>query len=159
MIFTKQLLPEVYSESYDMSIFTGLLDLIYNANDFDCLALKALHSPSFCFDEYLSHLASCFNLRTQNRDLLSKYRHLIKIKGTEKAIRAAILLSGATDVTEVPELLVSDESTPRVQVAVYYAQLPETYDEDLCQELLRRVAPVNITVLVLPLELMYSSMI
>ena len=43
MIQTKKLIPAVYSQSYDFSIFTAVLDLVYTARELDILRARNSH--------------------------------------------------------------------------------------------------------------------
>lgn len=89
IIQSKKLIPEIYSQSYDFSIFTGLLDMLYTARELDVLRAKNAHSPENCFEEDLTHLASLLNLPYgAKRELISDYRSLVKQKGTRDAIVA-----------------------------------------------------------------------
>lgn len=89
IVQTKKLIPEIYSQSYDMSIFTGLLDLVYTARQLDVLRIKNAHSPQSCFEEDVPSLASLFGLgRISNRDLIENYRLLVKQKGTRDVVLA-----------------------------------------------------------------------
>lgn len=153
MIETKKLLPAVYSDSFDFSIFTGILDVVYNGRDFDLSLIKGLHAPSYVAEENLPALSRCFNLPPASRELLKAYRHLIKIKGTIPAIEAAIQLAGAVPVP----VLVSGESSmswgPFYDIVdqttrVTYFVNSENLKRQLLTELLQRIVPVTADVLV-----------
>ena len=98
MIKAKKLVPEVYTQSFDMSLFLGLLDLVYGGRELDELRAKNSHLPKHCFKEDLRSLSSLLSdIRTTNRDLLSLYRSLVQIKGSEDALIAIGQL--AADIT------------------------------------------------------------
>lgn len=98
MIKAKKLVPEVYTQSFDMSLFLGLLDLVYDGRELDELRAKNSHLPKHCFKEDLRSLSSLLSdIRTTNRDLLSLYRSLVQIKGSEDALIAIGQL--AADIT------------------------------------------------------------
>ena len=172
MVQSKKLIPEIYSQSYDLSIFTGLLDLIYTGREVDVLRLKNAHSPNRAFKEDLRHLSSFFNLSTDNRDLLANYRFVIKQKGTLIAIKAAIefainaemLDSGVKvdltlptskkqtsdrgEYTESQEDYLKRRNFPVITAYADFAQI----DIELLEELLRRVLPVTAFIQVRPLS-------
>lgn len=146
MIDVKKRLPQVYSQSYDMSIFTGLLNLIYNSRAVDNLRAKVSHCPLHCFDEDVPRLASLFGLPTSaTRDILSTYRRLIKIKGTSTAVQKAVLAPSKFTLQDLSVL--KDVNNPS-----YTYTLPDLtdYDWDLFFSLLHRLAPVNTVVSVEP---------
>ena len=158
MFYTKKLIPEIYSNSFDFSIFTGVLDAVYNGREFMIDLVKGLHAPSYVAEENLQHLAMSFNLPYAPRELLKKYRHLIKVKGTKEAIYAAIELCGATDIV-APEVL-TEPHIPYVPPApwdpetqpqgfVYYADVANL-NARLVQEMLKRLVPVITQVSVEP---------
>ena len=89
MIQTKKLIPAVYSQSYDFSIFTAVLDLVYTARELDILRARNSHLPTKCFEEDISRLSSLFGLGDlATRDLLAEYRLLVKQKGTTDVVSA-----------------------------------------------------------------------
>lgn len=146
MIDVKKRLPQVYSQSYDMSIFTGLLNLIYNSREVDNLRAKVSHCPLHCFEEDVPRLASLFGLPTSaTRDTLSTYRRLVKLKGTQLAVKKVILSSTKFASSELYEIT---QSNPQDFVYV----LPDLtgYDWDLFFALLHRLAPVNSVISVEP---------
>lgn len=146
MIDVKKRLPQVYSQSYDMSIFTGLLNLIYNSREVDNLRAKVSHCPLHCFDEDVPRLASLFGLPTSaTRDILSTYRRLVKIKGTSAAVQKAVLASSKFTLQDLSVL--TDANNPS-----YTYTLPDLtdYDWDLFFSLIHRLAPVNTVISVEP---------
>lgn len=146
MIDVKKRLPQVYSQSYDMSIFTGLLNLIYNSRAVDNLRAKVSHCPLHCFEEDVPRLASLFGLPTSaTRDIISTYRRLVKIKGTSTAVQKAVLVSSAFNLENLAVLPSTDE-----QSYVYVLPNVTGYDWDLFFALLHRLAPVNTVIAVEP---------
>lgn len=146
MIDVKKRLPQVYSQSYDMSIFIGLLNLIYNSRAVDNLRAKVSHCPLHCFDEDVPRLASLFGLpASATRDILSTYRRLVKIKGTSTAVQKAVLASSKFTLKKL-SLLTDDNK----QNYVYILPDIEGYDWDLFFSLLHRLAPVNTVISVEP---------
>lgn len=146
MIDVKKRLPQVYSQSYDMSIFTGLLNLIYNSREVDNLRAKVSHCPLHCFEEDVPRLASLFGLPTSaNRDIISTYRRLVKIKGTSAAVQKAVLASSSFNLENLSVLPSADKKS-------YTYILPDVngYDWDLFFSLLHRLAPVNTVIGVEP---------
>ena len=146
MIDVKKRLPQVYSQSYDMSIFTGLLNLIYNSREVDNLRAKVSHCPLHCFDEDVPRLASLFGLPTSaTRDILSTYRRLVKIKGTSAAVQKAVLASSKFNLQDLSVLADANKQS-------YIYVLPDIsgYDWDLFFSLLHRLAPVNTVISVEP---------
>lgn len=144
MIQTKKVLPEVYSESFDMSIFTGLLDLIYTARELNASRAKVLHNPIQCFEEDVPRLASLFNLSTTaTRQLLSNYRLMVKYKGTPLAIKALASFAAAIDPTEDYVKIVKsfDTATKYSKVTAYLDF--STMDGKLLEQLIYKLAPVR----------------
>lgn len=141
MIQTKKVLPEVYSQSFDMSVFTGLLDLVYTARELPALRAKVLHNPIQCFEEDLPRLASLFNLpATATRQLISNYRLMVKHKGTALAIKALIAFAAAIDPTNELVELVSDGDNRSLWIA--YLDFT-AIDADLLEKLFYKLAPVR----------------
>ena len=148
MIDVKKRLPQVYSQSYDMSIFTGLLNLIYNSREVDNLRAKVSHCPLHCFDEDVSRLASLFGLPTSaTRDILSTYRRLIKIKGTSAAVQKAVLAPSKFTLRDLSVLV--DANNPSYTYTLPYLT---DYDWDLFFSLLHILAPVNTVISVEPAQ-------
>lgn len=146
MIDVKKRLPQVYSQSYDMSIFTGLLNLIYNSREVDNLRAKVSHCPLHCFDEDVPRLASLFGLPTSaTRDVLSTYRRLVKIKGTSTAVQKVVLASSEFNLENL-SVLPSDNK----QNCTYVLPDVTGYDWDLFFSLLHRLAPINTVIAVEP---------
>lgn len=146
MIDVKKRLPQVYSQSYDMSIFTGLLNLIYNSREVDNLRAKVSHCPLHCFDEDVPRLASLFGLPTSaTRDILSTYRRLVKIKGTFAAVQKAVLASSKFTLQDLSVLTDANK-----QSYIYILPDLSDYDWDLFFSLLHRLAPVNTVISVEP---------
>lgn len=137
MIQTKKLIPKIYSNSYDMSIFTGLLDLLYNSREVNIQLLKGAHSPSYCAEGALLGLSSLFNLNTDNRELIAKYRELIKVKGTVGAIEATALLCGAGSVSSI------DMVTSGEVVSIEIGADLSSMDCELFYEMMRRLSPFS----------------
>ena len=146
MIDVKKRLPQVYSQSYDMSIFIGLLNLIYNSRAVDDLRAKVSHCPLHCFDEDVPRLASLFGLpASATRDILSVYRRLVKIKGTSTAVQKAVLAPSKFTLQKLSLLTDTDK-----QSYVYILPDISGYDWDLFFSLLHRLAPVNTVISVEP---------
>ena len=141
MIKTANIIPQIYNTSFDFTLFEAVIDLICNGIDSRIPSLKGLHSPEQCFNENLGNLAAQFNLNSQDRDLLSKYRLMVKNKGTEKAVEAAIRHCGG-EIVGTP----TKEETSDGQYLVSYQLAFESFDHDLFDTLLRRVAPFNMQV-------------
>ena len=142
MIQTKKLLPEVYSESFDMSIFTGLLDLVYTARELNATRAKALHNPVTCFEEELPRLATLFDLTpTATRGLLSNYRLMVKHKGSKLAIKALVAFSALLDPQkELVKIVTSYENN----FSLITAYLDFTIlDAQLAERLIYKLAPVG----------------
>lgn len=152
MISTKKTLPEVYSESFDMSVFTGLLDLLYGARELDQLRAKNIHSPSQCFTEDLSRLASLFNLSSSaTRQLISNYRLLVKKKGSALAIKSLALFAAGLEPLSESVILQSTYISPKGAHIVAYVNFTET-DATLLEQLIYRLAPVGVFVSVRPMS-------
>lgn len=144
MIQTKNTIPRVYSDSYDMSVFTGLLDLIYNARDTDIEILKGLHLPNNCSEDNLQGLSSLFNLSTNNRKIIANYRRLIKIKGTQNAIESTAILCGASSIVRTS--VDRNEDNPLTTITVTINS--QGFDSNLFNTIMERVAPVNALVVI-----------
>ena len=113
IVQSKKLIPEVYQQSYDMSIFTGLLDIVYTARELYTNRERYCHIPSSAFEEDMPALASLFNLEhTSNRDLIALYRSLQKQKGSRAATVSAVALAHGL-ATREPIDSESDEYTGR----------------------------------------------
>lgn len=109
IVQSKKLIPEVYQQSYDMSIFTGLIDIVYTARELYTNRERYCHIPGDAFEEDLPALASLFNLsHTSNRDLISVYRSLQKCKGSRAAVVSAVALAHGM-LTRDPINVDSDE--------------------------------------------------
>lgn len=146
MIDVKKRLPQVYSQSYDMSVFTGLLNLIYNAREVDNLRAKVSHCPLHCFEEDIPRLASLLGLpATATRDILSTYRRLVKIKGSSTAVKKAVLSPSRFTLANLGTVPQADK-----QDFVFVLPDLEDYNWDLLFSLLHRLAPVNCMVQVEP---------
>lgn len=142
MIQAKKVLPEVYSESFDMSIFTGLLDLIYTARELNASRAKVAHNPVQCFEEDLPRLASLFNLSTTaTRQLLSNYRLMVKYKGTILAVKALAAFAAAIDPTEDYVKIIKDSTNTYSKVTAYLDF--SAMDGKLLEQLIYRLAPVR----------------
>lgn len=156
IVQSKKVIPEVYSQSYDMSIFTGLLDLIYTARQIDLLRIQNAHSPKQCFDEDVPKLASFFNLGlTSNRELIQKYRILIKNKGTPDALLAAAQLSNGleaiVDKAKYTKAKSTVITTDDYTTVIIYTDL-SSMDYILFDTLMSRLAPADVFVQLRPLE-------
>lgn len=91
IVKSKELIPAIYSESYDMSVFTGLLDLLYTGRTLNDLRAKVSHCPQHCFKGDIAHLASLLGFGEEaTRDVLTSYRSLVKRKGTEDVLMSLI---------------------------------------------------------------------
>ena len=174
MVRSKKLIPEVYSGSYDFSIFTGLIDLIYTSREVDILRIKNAHRPKRAFTEDLVHLASLFGLgTTANRELLQMYRMLVKNKGTKPAVKAAVAYVTNVRPTEENVLIyknritlytdgttsetVSSTDAKAKTIAGYHTVLTAFVDLDemdstLFETLVRKIAPANTTLVVRPMS-------
>ena len=147
MIQAKKTLPEIYSQSFDMSIFTGLLDLLYGARELDQMRARVCHSALNCFEEDLPRLASLFNLPvTSPRQLLDNYRLLVKRKGTALAIKSSVTFSTGLELTEGAVDIERDGNkfTAYADFTKLSAALLET--------LLHRLAPVGAFIQLRPLS-------
>lgn len=164
IVQSKKLIPEVYQQSYDMSIFTGLLDIIYTARELYTNRERYCHIPSSAFEEDLPSLGSLFNLEhTSNRDLIEAYRSLQKQKGSRAAIISAIALAHGvaarypidveSDEYRDPNLSISEKSDilyqldKRTQSMVVYLDVAHQ-NVPLLQNLLYRLLPVHTSVCV-----------
>lgn len=145
MIISKKLIPSIYSNSYDMSIFTGLTDLIYNSRLVDIELLKGLHSPKLCAEESIRSLASLFNLDTDNRLAIASYRQLIKIKGTERAITSAAYICGAKSIQSITY---EGDNRNILTLNIDF----EDFDSALFSELSKRLLPISMIVKIEPLQ-------
>lgn len=146
MIESKNLLPKIYSTSHDFLLFEALIDVAFNSIDAKIPALKALHSPENCFQENLSSLAKCFDLETTDRQLLKQYRLMVKSKGTQKSIEAAIFFCGAKRISK-PEI-----SSKVDEFRITYKAIYDQFDQKLFKTLMSRLLPVNCQIQVLPVE-------
>lgn len=153
MVQTKKLIPEVYSQSFDMSVFTGILDLVYTARELDSQRAKVCHSPFDCFQEDLQRLVTLFNLPlSSSRQLISDYRHLIKNKGTSVALQAAVAFSAALTPQEslVQVVKTIDSETHTILLTAYVDF--QNLDDSLLEFLIYKIAPVGVAVQVKPLQ-------
>ena len=158
MIQTKKLIPEIYSQSYDLSIFTGLLDLVYTARELDLVRMKNLFLAKSCFDEDLQHLGAQFGLSgITDRNTLSLYRQLVKEKGTLEAVKSIALLETFSDLRKDKCILAIDRSNESKQtVMTAYVDFTEL-DVNIFETLLKKLAPVGTIILVRPLTEFVSS--
>ncbi|MCM1323002.1 MAG: hypothetical protein NC218_02350 [Acetobacter sp.] len=115
MVQSKKLVPEIYSQSFDFSIFTAVLDLVYTARELDILRIGNAHLPTKCFQEDVPHLSSNFGLTEKaTRELLAEYRMLVKQKGSQNVIAALAQFAAGLDAQQnVAEL--------RIITDTYYA--------------------------------------
>lgn len=181
MVQSKKLIPQVYSNSYDFSIFTALIDLIYTSREVDILRIKNAHRPQHAFKEDLVHLASLFGLGiVADRDLIQMYRTLVKNKGTKPAVKAAVAYATNVRPTEsnvtvyknritiytdgTTSETVSSTDAETKTIAGYHTVLTafsdfEEADSTLLELLIRKIAPANTTLVVRPLseEVLYKS--
>lgn len=141
MIKTSEFVPQIYNTSFDFTLFEAIIDLLCNGIDSRIPSLKGLHSPEQCFNENLGNLAAQFNLNTQNRELLSKYRLMVKNKGTEKAIEAALHYCGAEAIVGEPTKVASGDN-----YFITYKVSFKSFDYDLFDTLMKRLAPFNVQV-------------
>ena len=149
MIKAKDLIPEIYSNSFDMSIFTGLIDLIYGSREMRVETLKNLHSTRACAEGTVRDLARLLNLRTSNRDLIANYRYLIHNKGKEETIKNLALLCGAIPLgKDIVDNWVS-KPVGTVNYLILYVDT-ENMDIAIFYELLNNIAPVGTVVELLP---------
>lgn len=157
IVQSKKLIPEVYQQSYDMSIFTGLLDIIYTARELYTNRERYCHIPSSAFEEDLPSLASLFCLEnTSNRDLIELYRSLQKQKGSRAAVLSATALScgvlpvepkekTANNVNEKTDIVYEiDKATQKITVYVDMTH----QNTALLTNLIYRLAPVHVSVCV-----------
>ena len=78
IIKTKDSVPQIYSDSYDMLLFFALLDGLQASSFLDISRVRGQHSPINCFEEDLKGLATCFDIPTLNRELLLKeFGHIL----------------------------------------------------------------------------------
>jgi hypothetical protein len=141
MIRARNLIPEVYSESFDMSIFLGLIDLIYGARESYIERLKNAHSFRGCSEERIRSLAKLVGIDTSNRDLIANYNCLIKDKGTAETLKSLALLCGAAP-RAVDNWV---EINPTEGTIVFYVDT-SGMDVDLFYDLLANLAPADAVV-------------
>jgi len=144
MIRARNLIPEVYSESFDMSIFLGLIDLIYGARESYIERLKNAHSFRGCSEERIRSLAKLVGIDTSNRDLIANYNCLIKDKGTAETLKSLALLCGAA-----PRAAKSKDNWVKIDptegTIVFYVDT-SGMDVDLFYDLLANLAPADAVV-------------
>lgn len=146
---SKNLIPEIYSTSYDMSIFTGLINLVFGAREPDLITLSSIHSSNDCRSDLVERLATLFNLKTANRELIANYRLLIKNKGTEQSIKDLALLCGAKSILEDSNNLSLRKEEGSQNTFLLETDVSEM-DSELFYNLLKRISPVNITIKIVP---------
>jgi uncharacterized repeat protein (TIGR02543 family) len=138
IIKTKDSVPQIYSDSYDMLLFFALLDGLQASSFLDISRVRGQHSPINCFEEDLKGLATCFDIPTLNRELLLNYRLITKYKGTEKAILAAFYFSGARNTVIYT-----------LNGAIYVVADLTSLDTVLLNVLLDRWLPINVVLNIL----------
>jgi len=158
MIRTKNIIPQIYNTSHDFQLFEAILDTLFSEADIGCAKLQGLHSPRQCFEENLGKLSRNLGIETSDRELLKKYRLMLKNKGTMEAVEAAILYCGA-------ELILADKDhngygsiyyrnlswkqenpNPEVNIITYYASSFKNFNKQLFEKLRKMILPFNVRI-------------
>lgn len=157
MIRAKDLIPQIYSESFDMSIFLGLIDLIYNSRETRIEILKNSHFPAGCIESKLKNLAKTFDIDTSNRDIIANYKLLSKQKGTLSTIQSLALLCGAvpiplnnTNPTWIYKIYPETEDTQTYKIIINAST--DAMNLELFYSLLKNLAPVDTIISVTPIK-------
>ena len=158
MIEVSKLIPKVYNQSRDFSVFTGVLQIMLNELDIKSLKLLELPNESILPPE----LATYSHLR-------GYFRFLIKNKGTIESILQSVYLSGGELICRLDEekdnlgnpnwdYMVSDRgiiNNDLKKYAVYYREGPELIinlkdpgkiNQDLFKKLLYYIKPVDLII-------------
>lgn len=153
MIRSKDLVPEIYNTSLDFKVFEAILDTLFSEANVNCARLQGLHSPRQCFDENLGKLSGLFDLLTSDRQLLKNYRLMLKSKGTQPAIEAALQFCGAFP----EENLQNNKPNPEIKdtdkgiICTYFVAF-KNFDSKLFFKLRRMLIPANIQLCLLPTD-------
>lgn len=153
MIRSKDLIPEVYNTSLDFKVFEAVLDILFSDADIKCSKLQGLHSPRQCFDENLGKLSELFDLLTSDRQLLKNYRLMLKSKGTQPSIEAALQFCGAKIVKNLP----NDTQNPTIislgdKILCTYYVIFKNFDAKLFFKLRKMLFPANMQFRLLPIS-------
>lgn len=153
MIRSKDLIPEVYNTSLDFKVFEAVLDILFSDADIKCSRLQGLHSPRQCFDENLGKLSELFDLLTSDRQLLKNYRLMLKSKGTQPAIEAALQFCGARLAKNLPETIQNPTlSISNDKVLCTYYVIFKNFDAKLFFKLRKMLFPANMQFCLLPIS-------
>lgn len=158
MIRTKNIIPQIYNTSHDFQLFEAILDTLFSEANIGCAKLQGLHSPRQCFEENLGKLSRNLGIETSDRELLKKYRLMLKNKGTMGAVEAAILYCGA-------ELILADKDhngygsvyyrdlsweqenpNPEVNIITYYVSSFKNFNKQLFEKLRKMILPFNVRI-------------
>lgn len=153
MIRSKDLVPEIYNTSLDFKVFEAILDTLFSEADVNCARLQGLHSPRQCFDENLGKLSGLFDILTSDRQLLKNYRLMLKSKGTQPAIEAALQFCGV----KIDKQLQEEGRNPEIKdtklgtTCTYYVTFKD-FDSKLFSKLRQMLLPANIQLCLLPAD-------
>lgn len=92
MIEVRKLIPQVYNQSRDFSVFTGLLQILLNESDVKGLELSKLPSESI-LPPGISTYSS----------LRGYFRFMLKMKGSIESILQALYLSGGKIICKLED--------------------------------------------------------
>lgn len=153
MIRSKDLIPEVYNTSLDFKVFEAVLDILFSDADIKCSKLQGLHSPRQCFDENLGKLSELFDLLTSDRQLLKNYRLMLKSKGTQPSIEAALQFCGAKIVKNLPNTTQNPTiSSLGDKILCTYYVIFKNFDAKLFFKLRKMLFPANMQFRLLPIS-------
>lgn len=153
MIRSKDLIPEVYNTSLDFKVFEAVLDILFSDADIKCSKLQGLHSPRQCFDENLGKLSELFDLLTSDRQLLKNYRLMLKSKGTQPSIEAALQFCGAKIVKNLPNATQNPTiSSSGDKILCTYYVIFKNFDAKLFFKLRKMLFPANMQFRLLPIS-------
>lgn len=159
MIRTKNIIPQIYNTSHDFQLFEAILDALFSEADISCAKLQGLHSPRQCFEENLGKLSRNLGIETSDRELLKKYRLMLKNKGTTEAVEAAILYCGAELVLAKDNLngygsvyyrdlsWKSDKDNPNFNIITYYIKSFKNFNKQLFEKLRKMILPFNVQII------------
>ena len=153
MIRSKDLIPEIYNTSLDFKVFEAVLDILFSDADIKCSKLQGLHSPRQCFDENLGKLSELFDLLTSDRQLLKNYRLMLKSKGTQPSVEAALQFCGANIIKNLPNAVqnptISDLGD---KILCTYYVIFKNFDAKLFFKLRKMLFPANMQFRLLPIS-------
>lgn len=158
MIRSKDLIPEVYNTSLDFKVFEAVLDILFSDADIKCSKLQGLHSPRQCFDENLGKLSELFDLLTSDRQLLKNYRLMLKSKGTQPSIEAALQFCGAKIIKNLPNDMQNptisslDDSSLGDKILCTYYVIFKNFNAKLFFKLRKMLFPANMQFRLLPIS-------